>query len=156
MEQHFIICPDEPIRSFKLDLENGESQQVLALALQATEAAIFPTRNGLPISDDDTPFEYDVFLCQMDGGNRRRLTNFRGYIGQVRFTPDSNRSSSWPSQRDRRTVVEATSMLSLLTAQNPGRLGPIGSWTQRITPLRRASPPGGQVVAGRVLRSLNG
>lgn len=75
---------------FKLDLGKGISQKVLSLELRSDRGCdVSPDEQWITyVSDPEEPFEYDVFVCRMDGSNRRRLTNFHGYIGQVRFTPD--------------------------------------------------------------------
>jgi Tol biopolymer transport system component len=77
----------------KLDLENGEGQRVLTLGRRgSTGCDISPDEKLVAfVSDADKAFEYEVFVCDIEGGNRRRLTSFRGYIGQVRFTPDGKR-----------------------------------------------------------------
>ncbi len=74
----------------KLDLQKGTSQRVLALGIRGnTGCDISPDERWVAyISDSEKPFEYEVFVCHMDGSNRRKLTNFHGYIEQVRFTSD--------------------------------------------------------------------
>jgi TolB protein len=75
----------------KLDLRSGASQRVLALGLRGnTGCDISPDEQWVAyISDREQPYEYEVFVSQIDGSERRKLTNFHGYIEQVRFAPDS-------------------------------------------------------------------
>lgn len=74
----------------KLNFQKGTSERVLALGIRGnTGCDISPDEQWVAyVSDSEKPFEYEVFVCHMDGSNRKKLTNFHGYIEQVRFTSD--------------------------------------------------------------------
>lgn len=76
---------------FKLDITKQASREVLSLGLRGnTGCDISPDEQWITyVSDAEKPFEYEVYVCRMDGSNRRKLTDFHGYIGAVKFAPDS-------------------------------------------------------------------
>lgn len=75
---------------FQLDIQKQTRREVLPLAIRGnTGCAISPDEQWVTyVSDTEKPFEYEVYVCRMDGSNRRKLTNFHGYIGAIKFAPD--------------------------------------------------------------------
>ena len=77
----------------KLDLRSGASQRVLALGLRGnTGCDISPDEHWVAyISDREQPYEYEVFASHIDGSERRKLTNFHGYIDRFVSHPTASR-----------------------------------------------------------------
>lgn len=72
----------------KMDLGSGKSQVVLPFKL-GWSCAISADEKWVAFEDDsEEPFEYEVHICQIDGKKKQRLTNFRGYMGEVSFGPN--------------------------------------------------------------------
>lgn len=86
----YYLSGDIPWDLFKLDLQKQTTRKVLSLKLRGnTGCDISPDEQRIAyISDSEKPFEYDVYVCLMDGSNRQKLTNFHGYIEQVYFAPN--------------------------------------------------------------------
>ena len=84
----YYVSGAMPFDLMKMDLGSGKSQVVLPFKL-GWSCAISPDEKWVAFEDDSQePFEYEVHICQIDGKKKQRLTNFRGYIGDVSFGPN--------------------------------------------------------------------
>jgi TolB protein len=112
----------------KLDLENGEGRRVLALGRRGSAGCdISPDEKWVAfVSDADKAFEYEVFVCDLEGGNRRRVTNFRGYIEQVRFTPDGKHVIFVVQPKRARENGRGDIYIAPLDGREPKKIGPNG------------------------------
>lgn len=73
----------------KINIESGDSELVLKLEFKGSSTALSPDERLVAFTDDsEQPFEYEIYVCKLDGSAKRRLTELRGYIESVRFTPD--------------------------------------------------------------------
>lgn len=73
----------------RMDLANEKSELILPLQLRGCACDVSPDEQWVAYcSDQEKPFEYEVYVSRLDGSERRKLTELGGYIGGVRFTPD--------------------------------------------------------------------
>ena len=72
---------------YRLDLDSGNVDLVLELQVKGHGGiAVSPDEQYVAFIDDrEEPFQFDVYLCEIDGTNLRRLTYFKGFVGSVSF-----------------------------------------------------------------------
>lgn len=86
---------------FRVDLGSRESSLVLPLGVVGglgTIAVSSDEKFVAFISDRDVPFEYEVYTCDISGGNIEKLTELKGYIGSIRFANRGNELLSFDFQ----------------------------------------------------------
>lgn len=71
---------------FRISLDEGVHSLVLPLGLRGAGCDVSADEEFVVYIDDpEKPFEYDIYVSRIDGSKMKRLTNFNGYIGSVRF-----------------------------------------------------------------------
>jgi Tol biopolymer transport system component len=85
-------APTDGAHLFKVSLSDKTTQHLLQLGKYAGQSVLSVDEKTVVYVDDrQTPFAYDVWSVNIDGSNRRQLTDFGGYIGSVRFGFHSDR-----------------------------------------------------------------
>ena len=82
----YCLSGSTQMNLYKFDLKEQTSQEVFD---NCSGCDVSPDEQWIAyISDMAKPYEYEVYVCRIDGSDRQKLTDFHGYITEVQFAPD--------------------------------------------------------------------